>query len=270
MNAGCFKKVTKFLAIEREARATTGLVKARLLMISVSVFGTVFAAGETVPHRLRVLPVGDPPPFIQEVREDGRYEVAPPEGAVPPREVTVPSPAAGAAEDETLARLRLRLGQPSGPLFMPLPESGRVPLVSGAGSRWLDVPLHSSGASLALVWRGGKSWKDARIMVVPDDDDARREGNVHVVNLTNLPMAVVLGSEKIRLDPGRTLTRRSTGEQPAATLEILYPTRSGDLRLCHTATMERIPGAFRRIIIYAADGIRPRSPFKVLQLDEPS
>jgi hypothetical protein len=173
-------------------------------------------------------------------------------------------------EGETHASLKLRLGQVSVPLFMPLPESGRVPLVSAMGSKWVELPLHPSGASLALVWRGGKSWQDARSLVIPDDLEARKEGNLHVVNLTNLPMAVVLGTEKIRLDPGRTMTRRSTSERPAPAVEILYPTQSGDLRLCHSATMERIPGAFRRMIIYAADGTRRRSPFKVLQLDEPS
>jgi hypothetical protein len=245
-------------------------VKIKHAMIALCACCSAFAAEEAVAHRLRVLPVGDPPPFVQEVREDGRYEVAPPEGSVPPREVTIPLPVAGGVEGETIASLKLRLGQASAPLFMPLPENGRVPLVSAVGSKWLDVPLHSSGASLALVWRGGKSWKDARTLVVPDDIEARKEGNVHVVNLTNSPMAVVLGTEKIRLDPGKSLTRRSTGEQPAPALEIRYPTTSGDLRLCHSTTLERVPGAFRRMIIYAADAARPRSPFKVLQIDETS
>jgi hypothetical protein len=87
------------------------------------------AAGETPLHRLRVLAGGDPPPFIQQVRD---------------------------------------------------------------------------GARLAQVWRGGRDWTGPRALVMADDSAARTEGNVHFFNLTASPLAIVIGPEKIRLEPGKS------------------------------------------------------------------
>lgn len=233
--------------------------------------GCAALAQESPMHRLRVLAVGDPPPFIQEVRDGARYEVAASADAIPPRVVTVPvQTKPGDPAATTTMPLRLRLGQTSAPLLLPLPKDRRIELQSEQGAKWLGVPLQSCGASLALVWRGNRSWSEARTIVVPDDTEARTPGNVHFANLTASPMAVVVGSEKIRLDPGRTFTRRLSPDAPAVPLEISYPTSSGELRLCHSASLEATPGCFRRVVIYAADGKRPRSPVKVLQIEEPS
>jgi hypothetical protein len=230
----------------------------------------VALAQESVPHRLRLLAVGDPPPFVQEVRDGARYEVPPAEGAVPPREVMVPVAAkSGDPSDSTRTPLRLRLGQPSNSVELPLPGNLRVDLESKQGAKWLGVPLLPCGASLALVWRGGRDWNEARTLVVPDDSQARMEGNVHFTNLTASPMAVVIGGEKIRLDPGKSFTRQQAPGSAAIPLEIFYPTSAGALRLCHSASLESSRGNFRRLVIYAADGKKPRMPVKVLQLDEP-
>lgn len=220
-------------------------------------------------HSLRVLAVGDPPPFIQEVRDGVRYEVAPPEGSIPPRTVMVPvSLKSGDAVGVKDSPLRLRLGQVSNPVMLPLPKDHRVELRSAEGGKWLGVSLPSCSASLALVWRGRHGWKEARTIVIPDDADARQEGSVHFTNLTAAPMAVVFGKEKIRLDPGKTFSRKIHSGEPAVPLEILYPNSSGELNLCLSTSLEANHGSFRRIVIYAADGKSPRRPVKVLQLDE--
>ncbi len=101
-------------------------------------------------HRLRVLVVGDPPPFVQEVRDGARREIPPPAGSIPPRVVTVPQ-----ADEVDRAPLRIRLGQSSPPVMLPFPRDGRIEVKSEAGAKWLDLPLHPGGASLALVRRGG-------------------------------------------------------------------------------------------------------------------
>lgn len=228
------------------------------------------ALAEEIPqHRLRVLAVGDPPPFVQEIRNGARYEVAPPVGTIPPRTVTIPlATKSGESPVVTPPTLRLRLGQPSPSVSLPMPESGKVELQSEKGAKWLNVPLQPCGASLALVWRGSRDWKDARTIVIPDDDASHAEGNVHFANLTAASMAIVFGTEKIRLDPGKTFSRKVNGA--AVPLEILYPTATGELKLCHSASLEPSHGTFRRIVIYAADGEKPRRPVKVLQLEEAS
>jgi hypothetical protein len=243
----------------------------RFSVLLLACLGCAALAQETSMHRLRVLAVGDPPPFVQEVRDGARYEVAPSADAIPPRVVTVPvQTKPGDSAGSTAMPLRLRLGQTSAPLLLPLPKDLRIELKSEQGAKWLGVPLQSCGASLALVWRGSRSWSEARTIVVPDDTEARMEGNVHFANLTASPMAVIIGSEKIRLDPGRTFTRHLSPGSAALPLEISYPSPSGGLRLCHSASLEATPGCFRRVVIYAADGKKPRSPVKVLQIEEPS
>jgi hypothetical protein len=167
-----------------------------------------------------------------------------------------------------MASLRLRLGQASTPISIPEPKSGRVAIELENGSKWLDLSLHPSGASLALVWKGAKGWHEASALVIPDDASIRTEGNVIFSNITASPMALVVGGKKIRLDPGKTFARKVEPDSGPISLEIHYPTTSGQLRLCHSSMLESARGHNRRLIIYAADGRKPRSPFKVLQFEE--
>lgn len=234
-----------------------------LALIAVGV-GYGVAAEEPALHRLRVLAVGDPPPFIQEVRDGARWEVAAPAGSIPPRLVTVPQ-----GDDASRSPLRIRLGQSSSPVMLPLPKDGRIELKSEQGAKWLDLPLYPGAASIALVWRGGRDWTEARALVMADDSAARLEGSVHFFNLTASPLAVIIGTEKIRLEPGKSFTRQVTPEDGSVPLEILYPTTSGGLKLCHSSSLEASRGNFSRFVIYAADGAKPRMPVKVLHLQEP-
>ena len=228
-------------------------------------------AQEHVRQTLRVLPLGDPPPFVQEVRDGARYEVPPPVGAIPPRLVMIPVPAkAGVPQQPGQPPLRLRLGRPSIPVTLADPVEQRVDLKLEQGGNWLSVPLHPCGSSLALVWRWGKTWNEARTLVLPDDPAARAAGNFHFVNLTAAPMGVVIGAEKVRLDPGKTFTRKLASDSPAVAVEILCPSPSGGFKLCHSTQLSATPGTFSRFLIYAADGANPRLPAKVLRLDEAS
>jgi hypothetical protein len=246
-------------------------MKPTLILTWLVLAAPALTAQETARHTLRVLPLGDPPPFVQEVRDGARYEVAPPAGSVPPRLVMIPRPAAaGASPESGQPPVRLRLGRPSAPVTVAAPESRRVNLELERGGTWLSVPLHPCGASLALVWRGGDHWDQARTLVLPDDAAARAEGNVHFTNLTAVAMGVVIGAERIRLEPGKTFSRRLTPDHPAVDVEIFHPAPDGGFQLCHAAQLAATRGSFSRFLIYAADGGKPRLPVKVLQLDEPS
>ncbi|GAA5129162.1 hypothetical protein GCM10023212_36830 [Luteolibacter yonseiensis] len=226
-------------------------------------------AAEVPQHRLRLLAVGNPPPFKQEIRDGVRYELPAPEGTIPPRAVKLPA----LSEDGTPgegegASIKVRLGQTTAPATFTAPKDGKLSLRSDKGLKWLDLPLQACGASLALVWRGGKDWSEPRAIVVPDDAVARAEGSVHFTNLTAAPMAVVIGTEKIRLEPGKTFDRKLAPGAAALPLDISYPV-SGGLKSCHSSSLEFNRGNFHRIIIYAADVKDARMPVKVLQLEEP-
>lgn len=247
------------------------VMKPTTILTLLMLAAPALTAQEPARNTLRVLPLGDPPPFVQEVRDGARYEVPPPAGAIPPRLVMIPVPAkAGGPQPPGQPPLRLRLGRPSIPVTLADPEERRVDLKLEQGGNWLSVPLHPCGSSLALVWRWGKSWNEARTLVLPDDPAARAEGNFHFVNLTAAAMGVVFGDEKIRLEPGKTLSRRLTADAPAVAVEILFSSPSGGFKLCHSTQLSATPGVFSRFLIYAADGDNPRLPVKVLRLDEPS
>lgn len=221
-------------------------------------------------HRLRILAVGDQPPFKQEVREGVRYEIAPPADMVPPRTLLIPFPVKqGAAKQKEDMQLRLRLGQASAPLIMPLPESRRVALNSDYSGKWLDIPLSSGNASLAIVWRKGPKWTAANTVIVPDDAAARAEGNLHFSNVSAYPVGLEIEKEKIRLNPGMSYTRKLPADRMTP-LQVSYLLADGTHRLCHSAALEPCHGNFRRLVIYTADGNKPRNPVKVLQLEESS
>src|SRR5690606_24424533 len=135
------------------------------------------------------------------------------------------------AEKHTLPPLRVRLGQPTLPVIFPAPETPAVQVETDAGVKWLDLPLHASGTSLAII-RRGKDWTTGTPVVVADDATAHTAGNVHFANLAAFPIGVTFGKEKIRLNPGMILTR-NTGTGSAVPLEISYFTANGQVQLCH-------------------------------------
>jgi hypothetical protein len=232
----------------------------------VSVVGGVF--GEVATEcRLRVLAVGDPPPFVQEVRDGARYEVAPPEGAVPPRELR--AAAAGEEGPVELGGLRLRLGSVTPPMVFTRPEDGRVTLERESGGVWLGLRLPEEPAGLAVLWSKGRDWNEAQALVLPDGPSVRREGVTHFTNVTAVPMALVVGGERIRLEPGRTWSKGAAPEGGVHSVEVLYPDSEGGLRRCFSAGFEFQRGAFRRVFLYATDHAEARLPVAVTVVEEP-
>ena len=232
--------------------------------------GVAFSQDAAPQHRLRILAVGDQPPFKQEVREGVRYEIAPPADTVPPRTLLIPFPVKqGEEKQKQDLQLRLRLGAPSAPLVMPAPENRRVALNSDYSGKWLDIPLSPTSASLAIVWRKGPKWTAANSVVIADDAAARAEGNLHFSNVSAYAVGLEIDKEKIRLNPGMSYTRKLPTARMTP-LQVSYFMTDGTIRLCHSAALEPCRGTYRRLVIYTADGKAPRNPVKVLQLEEPS
>ena len=223
---------------------------------------------EAPKHSLRILAVGDPPPFVQQVREGIRYEVAPPPEMIPPRNLVLPAPTKdNKIEKPEPLSTRLRLSQISPPMVMTMPESKEVTLRTDTGSAWLNIPLQQAPGTLAIVWRGEKDWTTARVITVPDDANANAPGNINFSNVTPFPIGVSFRGENIRLNPGMSYTR-NIGQSGANPLEISYFTSTGASKKFHSASIEGMQGVSSRIVIYHADGKNPRNPIKVLQLEE--
>lgn len=221
----------------------------------------------TPPRQVRFLPVGDLPPFRQEVRDGVRYELEPPAGSIPPREVML-----GFGEEAQQAA-PLSLGRVSAPLKAP---AGIGPLLvrrksDGAEAEpWMKLERPESGDFLVLLWRDPAkgSWEQARSLILPDSREAAPAGGVRVVNLSPVTVGVVFAGEKIALQAGKTYQREVTvGKETEIQLGAVDA--KGALTRFHSGTVFQNRGERTLVVIYRADGVQPRRPLKAVIQREP-
>lgn len=210
---------------------------------------------------VRFLAVGELPPFKQEVRDNVRYELEPPAGSIPPREVML------GFGDEKSEPTPLRLGQISQSFKVP---AGTGPLVLGLRGEaedaepWLRLTRPETGDFLVILWRDAKqgSWQKVRSLVVPDDTVYAPTGSVRYVNVSPAAVGIGIGGEKLVLEAGKIFKRTvPVGvEQP---FEISLPDTSGAWKRLHSGVVLQNPGERSLVLIYYADGAGHRRPLKV-------
>ena len=238
-------------------------------MLCVAVSDRLSAEPEPkIERKVRFFPVGELPPFRQDVRDGIRYELEPPAGSIPPREVVM-----GFDGEETEAA-SLRLGRISEPLKVP---NGSGPLVlkqreaAAEVEPWLRLTRPEAGDFLVLLWRDEKAgtWEKANALVLPDDPVSAPAGSVRVINISPYPVRIAIGAEKIFLDAGKSFKRTvPTGvEQP---FQILLPDTSGNLKTLHSGVITQNTGERSLVLLFRADGESPRRPVKVSVQREPA
>jgi hypothetical protein len=218
-------------------------------------------------RQVRFLPVGDLPPFRQEVRDGIRYELEPPAGSIPPREVLL-----GFGEEAQQAA-PLSLGRVSEALKAP---AGIGPLLvrrkndAAEAEPWLRLERPESGDFLVLLWRDPAtgSWEKARSLVLPDSREAAPAGQVRVVNLSPVTVGVVFAGEKIALQSGKTY-KRAVAVGKETDIQLGAVDAKGALTRFHSGTVFQNPGERTLVVIYRADGVQPRRPLKAVIQREP-
>ena len=214
---------------------------------------TLAAIAGAEPRHARLLAVGEPPPFRQEVRDGVRYELEPPAGSIPPREVLIGDAVA-----------RLRLGRTSEPLEVP---AGAGPLViarrddAADAEPWLRLETPETGDFLVVLWRdpAAGTWEKARSMVLPGTAPA---GSVRFVNASPATVGVVIAGEKLALKPG-TDFQRQVPPGAERDFEIQAAIAGGGTGRLHSGTISQAAGERSLVLIYRADGESPRRPLKV-------
>ena len=215
----------------------------------------------------RFLPVGDSPPFQQEIRGGVRYEIDPPADSVPPREVV---PGFG---KEITGAVQLHLGRISPPVKVP---AGEGPLElrrkgdAADTAPWLSLKRPESGDFLVYLFRNPakKNWKDALSLTVPDGPEGAPVGSLRIVNLCPFTVRVQWSGELINLPAGKNLLKSAT-EGKETSFQILAADAGGSLKRYYSGAVTQNPGERGLVTIYHADGVSPRRPVKVSMLREP-
>ena len=222
---------------------------------------------EPTQRTLRVLALGDPPPFRQEVRDGVRHELEAEPGTIPPRQV-----AFGAGEAAT--SVTLRLGRVSEPLRLAAGAETAVfklpaTAADGTARDWLTLRPPPGGDLLALVWRDpGKNWFAPRGMLLPDSAVAFPAGHLRGVKLLPVQAALQLDAEQLLLDPGKTVVRPlPAGKDTPVQVAYLAP-EDGAFRPFYHGTALIHAGERAQVIIYRADSETPRRPAKVMTYNE--
>ncbi len=218
---------------------------------------------------LRLLPLGEPPPFRQEVRDGIRYELEPDPASIPPRKVVL-------GDGATAISIRLNLGQVTEPLRIPVgtaPAVFRIPAeaTDAKPKAWLTIQPPETGDVIALAWRDpGKPWSQARALVLPDSAAAFPAGNIRIVNLLPTEVAVVFGDVKVRIEPGKTLLRAIPPNQDM-TIQIAYKDlTTGKFEPFYDGAMLLNRNERAQVFLHRADGEKPRQPAKAVIFNEPT
>jgi hypothetical protein len=216
------------------------------------------------PRHARFLALGESPPFRQEIRDGVRYELDPPPGSVPPREIVV----GFGGEEETAAELPLRLGFITGRVEVPAGE-GTIGLRGGDGAPWVTVKRPASGDFMVYLFRGtgAKTWNEVSSLVVADGSGTPA-GKVRITNLFPQSVRVVWGTEASVLGSGKSMLRDARPGSEVA-FQILVRDEAGGLRRYFSGGVNQNPGERGWLTIYRADGESPRRPLKVSMLREP-
>jgi hypothetical protein len=217
---------------------------------------------------LRILPVGDAPPFIQEIINGVRVEMPAPKGSLPPRQILVP-----AGGDKVEAR-RLQLGRATEPVVSTAGAHVLRELdAAGVEKPWMTVNMPEHPAALAIFFRDPRqnSWDAARSLVVKDDLETHPEGAVRVINASIYPVQAVVGEQGVELAPGKVMVRKraNPGAMEDIPLMVRVQTAEG-WKVVYDSALAQGRGERTNVVVYRSDGEKPRRPAKVLVLKERS
>lgn len=218
------------------------------------------------PRSLRLLPLGEPPPFRQNVIDGVRYEQEPEAGSIPPRQICC-------GKGDTAIRIRLNLGRAS--------ESFKIPADSAAvlfreasaaddpaAKPWLALHPPETGDMLAVLWRDpGSRWNTPRSLLFADSAAALPAGSLRIVNLLPVEAALIFGPDRLVLTPGKSLVKAlSVGTD--LPIQVAFKNSTGQYQPFYSGAILLNSNERAQIFIHRADGEKPRQPAKVVTFNE--
>jgi len=238
------------------------IIATALVMVGIPAISAEPAADKD--RYARFLAVGDSPPFRQVIRDGVRYEVEPPLGSIPPREMIV------GFGGENTHTTPLRLGRPSPRVAVPTGE-GPLQLWQAGDAPddppWLTLKRPAAGDFLVLFWRkpAAESWQQASAMTLPETP----AGMARIINLFPSAVSIEWGGENLTLRSGRGVLRPVKQDAPV-TLRIMSRDPQGAMTRYYSGVVSAAAGERSLVAIHRADGVAPRRPLKVAVMREPA
>ena len=248
-----------------------------LVLLAIPVFAQEGPKGESTktespekkrpPRNLRILPVGESPPYRQEIRDGVRYELPPPPGSVPPMEVSFV-----ASETEKTGCI-LRMGMVSEAIPV---QEGPAPVVLRNGPTtaedappWITLNLPETGNALIVVWRSDQGWAKPRWIVLGDGAEACPAGTVRVVNVSPARVALEAGPLPRLVVDSIKVGRVAVGASAGIPFRLFYQdVRSSEWKQFRNSGLAQGTGERTTFVVYRADGVAPVEPLKTVILRE--
>jgi hypothetical protein len=253
------------LAIFRPLCKSPAMGKWLLILLTIAHAAAAPTAEKNQGKRqLRFLPVGDMPPFRQEIRNGVRYELEPDPGSIPPGLVQL-----SVGKDKAV-ETTLNLGNfsPSLPWPAGLQQLELMQKTADVFKKWHEVTLPEQGDLAVLLWRDPKvnSWESARSAVLGDGLEAFPAGSIRLVNTIPSLVKMVFADKAVELKPG--VCQVEVLSKEITPVQISAQDAKGDWHVAYQSALTQNPGERGNVIVYRADGESPRSPVKVLCLRE--
>lgn len=227
-------------------------------IIGLSGFGS---AQDAPTATLRLLPLGELPPFRQEIRDGVRRELDPPVGSIPPRVLEAGLPSESDMEVKPPAFLvQLSMTTPSARVF---PSEGLVKLRQPDGEVWLEVPCPAGSRTLAVLWRPGDTWQKPQVLALPDLEPDHDPREFRFVNVAPQVVGIVFGDRRYQLASGKSVSLTLPAGSGGASVAILFADAGGALKPCFSAIAEPRDGMATQYFIHRSDGEAPRRPVTV-------
>ena len=219
---------------------------------------------------LRILAVGQEPPWREVIQGGRRVQVTPPEGSLPPGRLQL-SNAEGIELGEAVG---VKLNQISSVMSV---SPGTHPLHgSGEGGLdpkpWYSLKFPSMAAGLAILWRDpskGKWTGGCKGVLLRDDLTGFPAGRIRIVNVSRYPLGLKFGAEKGLLKPGQVLLRAGkSGAFDRVPLELSVKDKSGRWVRVISQQINQRPEHRTHIVLYTNDGEAPTRPVGAVVLRE--
>ena len=221
---------------------------------------------------LRILAVGQEPPWREVIQGGRRVQVAPPVGSVPPGMLQL-------SNDEGIELgegVGLRMNQISSVMAV---SPGAIPLhaIRDSGfdpKAWCNLRFPNVAAGLAILWRDPAkgSWTTGcKGLFLRDDTGSSGfpAGRVRIVNVSKFSLGLQFGSEKGLLKPGQHIIRTGkSGVFDKVPVELSLKDKSGRWIKVLSQQINQRPEHRTYVVLYTNDGEAPTRPVGAVVLRE--